>query len=103
MCGLVSTILAGGWAMQSAEDVPLPPGVNKVPHDPSAFRPDPEYGEESYNADAQLKIYGDKRAVPVMRPLLELGREMYREGPFQPGINVVGKKNLVFANLLARG
>jgi hypothetical protein len=102
-CGLVTVILAGGWAVHGAEDVPLPPGVTKVPYDPSAFRPDPDYGEESYNADAQLKIYGDKRAVPVMRPLLELGREMYREGPFQPGVNVVGKKNLVFANLLASG
>ena len=80
----------------------LPPGFNSVPYDPKVFRPDPAY-TNAYNPDVQLKIYGDKRAVPTTRPMIELGRELYRQDPFQPGYDWLGKKNLVFANLLVSG
>ena len=86
-----------------AADSVAPSGTTLVPHDPGGFRSDPTYPSNAYDAEGQLKIYGDKRAVPTARPLLELGREMYREGPFQPGVDVLGKKNLVFANLLVSG
>jgi hypothetical protein len=81
----------------------LPPGVTLVPHDPKVFRPDPSYADKPYDPEAQLKIYGDKRYVPTTRPLIELGRELYRQGPFQPGKEWLGKKNLVFADLLVSG
>ena len=86
-----------------ADTTNLPPGVQPVPYNPKAFRPDPAYTNDAYNADVQLKIYGDKRAVPTTRPMIELGRELYRQGPFKPGYEWLGKKNLVFANLLVSG
>lgn len=86
-----------------ADSTNLPPGVTAVPHDPTVFRPDPSYTDEAYDAEAQHKIYGDKRAVPTTRPLIELGRELYREGPFQPAPDFLGKKNLVFAHLMVSG
>jgi hypothetical protein len=79
-----------------------PPGTTPVPYDPKAFRPDPSY-TNAYNSDVQLRIYGDKRAVPTSRPLIELGRELYRQGPFQPAPDFLGKKNLFFAQLLVSG
>ena len=79
------------------------PGVQPVPYDPKAFRPDPSYTNDAYNADVQLRIYGDKRAVPTTRPMIEIGRELYRQGPFEPGYDWPGKKNLIFANLLVSG
>ncbi len=99
-------LVVGCWmfsiAHSPADTTNLPPGVQPVPYDPAVFRPDPGY-TNLYNADVQLRIYGDKRAVPTTRPLLELGRELYRQGPFEPGVNVLGRKNLVFANLLVSG
>jgi hypothetical protein len=86
-----------------ADSTNIAPGVTPVPYDPKVFRPDPNYADEAYNADAQLKIYGDKRAVPTTRPLIELGRELYRQGPFQPAPDFLGEKNLVFAQLLVSG
>ncbi|MBI3881736.1 MAG: hypothetical protein HY301_16930 [Verrucomicrobia bacterium] len=74
-----------------------------APYDAKVFRPDPAYPDSAYSAEAQLQIYGDKRAVPTTRPLIELGRELYREGPFQQAPTLLGKKNLVFANLLVSG
>lgn len=101
-CSVLPGLLLAGLSSFAAETV-APSGTQLVPHKPGVFRPDPVYPANSYDADAQLKIYGDKRAVPTMRPLIELGREMYREGPFKPGLEILGKKNLVFANLLVSG
>ena len=102
--GVGCSALSSAFALAAfAAEPSAPSGTTLVPHDPGVFRPDPVYPADGYDADAQLKIYGDKRAVPTARPLLELGREMYREGPFQPGLDFLGKKNLVFANLLVSG
>jgi hypothetical protein len=87
-----------------AQPVPLP-------DDPAAlndeldglFRPDPTYGEKPYDPQAQLDIYGAKRSVTTARPLLELGRELYGAGPFQPGHNLAGRRNLFFPWLLVYG
>ncbi len=96
-------LLLSAFSSFAAETPQFSSGAKLVPHDPKVFRPDPVYPAGSYSAEEQLKIYGDKRAVPTTRPLLELGRELYREGPFQPGLDVLGRKNLVFANLLVSG
>lgn len=99
-----AALWAAAFGATAAEEHPaLLPGLTPVPYDPGVFRADPSYTNATYSAEAQLKIYGDKRHVPTMRPLIELGRDLYREGPFEPGVNLLGKKNLVFANLLASG
>lgn len=80
-----------------------PPGTTLVTNDPNAFLPDPFYGDRPYDPQAQVDIYGGKHANPTARPLLELGRELYREGPFTPAPNVFGAKNLLFNHLLVYG
>jgi hypothetical protein len=72
-------------------------------HDNAVFRPDPSYADKPYDAEKQVEIYGGKYSNPTARPLLELGRELYTSGPFQPGINLAGKKNLLFPHVMAYG
>jgi len=91
----------GAWA---AGDPPqIPPESQMIPFDSKVFRPDPNYAEKSYGADAQINIYGGKYPVPTTRPLLELGRELYREGPFTKAPAALGGKNLIFGSLLVSG
>ncbi|MBI3297290.1 MAG: hypothetical protein HYZ75_03935 [Elusimicrobia bacterium] len=67
------------------------------------FAPDPAPSDKPYDAAGQLEIYGGKRAVPTPRPLLELGRELYREGPLRPSRTWLGRKNPVSPQLTAYG
>jgi hypothetical protein len=67
-----------------------------------AFAPDP-VNALPYDYQRQLDIYGAKHPNPTARPLLELGRELYGPGQFQPGINLFGEKNLLFPQLLFYG
>lgn len=67
------------------------------------FRPGPVYPPDSYDVDAQIAIYGGKRAVETPRPLLELGYRQYSEGPLGAGFDLVGRRNLVRPQLLAYG
>ncbi len=106
---VLNLIFAGVLGMvavrvQAADEGPaIPADATLVPYDRGVFRPDPFYGEQSYNAEEQIEIYGGKHANPTARPLLELGRELYTEGPFRKAPAPVGKKNLIFAHLLAYG
>ncbi|HEV2047081.1 MAG TPA: hypothetical protein VGQ95_10845 [Chthoniobacterales bacterium] len=75
----------------------LVPSNQRVP-----FSPDPAY-TAPYDPEAQLAIYGAKHPNPTARPLIEAGRELYGPGTFQPGINLLGEKNLVFPQLLMYG
>ena len=68
-----------------------------------AFRPDPVYEDTPYSAGEQQKIYGGKHANPTARPLIELGRPLYREGPYAPAHAWLGRKNLLFPNMTAFG
>ena len=79
------------------------PGVQKAPHDSGVFRPDPSYQDKPYDAEQQILIYGGKRKVDEPRPLLELGRPLYLEGPLPGGYNIVGRKNLVNPSLQVYG
>ena len=81
----------------------ITPGVRVVEHDSKYFRPDPDYADKPYEAGRQAAIYGGKYANPTARPLLELGRELYTSGPLRPGLNLVGKKNLLFPHAHAYG
>lgn len=101
-------ILLLALAMPLMAEGPVPgqeiaPGIKVSEHDSKVFRPDPNYEDKPYDAEKQLEIYGGKHANPTARPLLELGRELYTSGPFRPGINLVGKKNLLFPHAHAYG
>jgi hypothetical protein len=81
----------------AAEDDKAPPSMSPeaqpAEHDSSLFRPDPSYEEKPYDPEAQLLIYGGKRRVPTPRPLFELGRRLYWDGPIPPTGTLFGKKN----------
>jgi hypothetical protein len=67
------------------------------------FGADPVYEESAYDADAQYAIYGNKRAVDIVHPLIELGQPLYGDGPLNKSYNVVGSKNLVSPQLYVYG
>lgn len=81
----------------------MSPEAMPIPFDPGVFSPDPNYEDVPYDAKAQLDIYGAKSAVTTQRPLLELGRELYQSGPFQPMANVLGDKNPLAPHLYVYG
>ena len=85
------------------EPTAMSPGVRLVPLDPKAFGKDPVYEERAYDAAAQLDIYGGKRRVEKVRPLIELGGPLYGEGPLGPSYNLFGAKNLVAPQLYVYG
>jgi len=77
--------------------------MRSVAYDRSAFRSDPAYQDEPYDADAQILIYGGKTKVTTQRPIPELGRPFYDVGPLSSGINLFGRKNLAFGHLYGFG
>lgn len=79
------------------------PAAAPAEYDPSAFRPDPAYGS-TWDPAQQEDIYGGKVPVRTQRPLLELGRELYREGPLQPGRSwLFGDENRLYPHLMVYG
>jgi len=74
----------------------MSPQANEVDYDNSKFGSDPVYDDKPYSADEQIKIYGDKKAVEVVRPLFEIFRPQYSEGPFSQGDNPFGTKKHFF-------
>ena len=87
---LLPMALAVGFALHApfaacAEHAP--PDTSKeatvVKHTDDVFAGDPVYEDKPYSGEAQLKIYGGKFVVPTPRPLLELGRAIYKAGPLQ--------------------
>ena len=101
LCLILPALLAQASAPET--ELEAAPAVTAAEHDTQGFRPDPTYENKPYDAEKQLAIYGGKHANPTARPLLELGRELYTSGPFRPGINLVGKKNLLFPHAQAYG
>ena len=45
------------------------------------------YGDKPYDAAKQVEIYGGKRNIDEPRPIIEIGRPLYREGPLAGGYN----------------
>lgn len=81
-------------ALQAAEEKPeMAPEARPVPHQDKAFAPDPSYADKPYDIGEQLRIYGGKSQVRTPRPLLELGRPIYRGGPYDPPGTWLGAKN----------
>lgn len=77
--------------------------VRPVVYDRTAFRSDPSYENEPYDPEAQILIYGGKTEIATQRPIPELGRPLYDVGPLGQGVNVVGRKNLIFGHLYGFG
>ncbi len=98
LLALAATVVAGAESAPQAS-----PDAKPAPYDPKVFLRDPSYEDKPYDAAAQVDIYGGKRPVPATRPFLEEGRELYKEGPFRVAPSPLGKKNLVFAHLMAYG
>jgi len=67
--------------------------VQETEFDTEFFKPDPTYQDSPYSVEQQLQIYGGKFGVDFPRPLLELGREIYREGPLQRSGVALGRTN----------
>lgn len=93
------------FAASAHDDSPrkMDPVVTPTDHDSDVFKADPTYEEKPYDAERQLDIYGGKRNIEEPRPILEVGRPQYVEGPFGQGINVIGEKNLLFPSLSVFG
>jgi len=106
LAGVVGIVMVSNMGLNAyaADVVPdMSSDVRPVGTDLNLFRADPSYDSSIYNSDDQIKIYGGKRGMDEPRPLLELGRPIYQEGPFKPGINVVGTKNLLYPGLSIYG
>lgn len=84
------TLAPSAWAAGPAK---MDPAAKATKYDPDAFRPDPNYKNQGYSAGEQLRIYGGKKAVDTPRPLIELGREIYRSGPLQSSGTLFGALN----------
>lgn len=92
--GAVAFALAAGAA--AAEATPrMSPEARPAPHDSGVFRSDPGYDAKPYDVDSQQEIYSGKHAIDEPRPVFEIGRPIYTEVPFDEGINLIGRKNLL--------
>lgn len=100
--GVLSVVLLGVDAAAQQPPREMSPEARPVPNDRGVFGPDPAY-DTRYNPNAQIDIYGGKRAIDAPRPLFELGRPLYTEGPFTEGINYFGERNLVYPAFSAFG
>jgi hypothetical protein len=83
-----------GPSTAGEEEIKHSPEARMVEFDPAVFSGDPPPGK--FDPAEQEKIYGNKYPVTSQRPLLELGRELYVKGPFKPGLDWLGDKNLIW-------
>lgn len=81
----------------------MAPNARMVQHDNNVFKSDPDYGDDIYNAEAQKAIYGGKQAVFTPRPLLELGRPQYQNGPLSRTFSIIGDRNQIAPALAVYG
>lgn len=104
---LISAGAAPLFAVDEADPEKEPPaipeGARFVDHDSTVFKADPVYEDEPYDPEAQLEIYGGKHMNRTARPLLEIGRPLYREGPLQPARNWFGERNPAIPHLMVYG
>lgn len=111
-----------GWSLPNFEDSSiLPPYISvspsssdsikremspeaiQVPHDFNGFGPNPQYVEEEYDAKAQYEIYGGKKRIDKVLPLIQLGEPLYTEGALANNYNIIGQKNLVSPQFIVSG
>ncbi len=65
------------------------------PFDPSVFCPDPRYDGLAYEPRREIGPYVDRWHQCSQRPLIELGRGVYRDGPVPRSYSFLGSKNLI--------
>lgn len=75
---------------------------SKVGSKEDLFLPDPQYQEE-YSAGEQADIYGAKSAVEPPRPPIEIGRQQYTSGIYDPSDTLFGEKNPLLPGLAVYG
>ncbi len=81
----------------------MSPEVERVEHDSSVFGADPTYEEKPYDIEAQIQIYGGKRAFDQSRPIFEIGRPIYTSGQYTDYPNLLGEKNPLSPHLYLYG
>ena len=81
----------------------MSPEAKPVQFNRNVFGPDPDYADKPYDPKAQLEIYGGKHRVNGPRPPVEIGRDLYSEGPLGNGYNLIGSKNRLFPQLMVFG
>ncbi|MCA9230136.1 MAG: hypothetical protein KDA57_05765 [Planctomycetales bacterium] len=59
------------------------------------FTPDPFYDCDSWDACAELNVYGGKRLNRIQRPAVEWGLPLYLNGPIPPSGTALGCTNLI--------
>lgn len=69
----------------------------------NAFGPDPEYDETAYDTEEQIGIYGGKSAVEPPRPPIEIGRQQYTSGVYDPSNTILGELNPLLPGLAIYG
>ena len=66
------------------------------------FRPGPLY-EKNYDAQGNVDIYGAKSVIDPPRPPIELGRQQYTSGQYDPSSNILGELNPLLPGLAIYG
>ncbi len=92
-----------GEAGQSASDSEGGTSTHKkIKVTKNTFQSGPQY-DSTYDAEEQAEIYGGKSAVEPPRPLLEIGREQYTSGIYDPSSTLLGETNPLLPGLAVYG
>ncbi|MFZ1105777.1 MAG: hypothetical protein WAN86_23460 [Hyphomicrobiaceae bacterium] len=91
----------GAYAKKTADGT-ADPTHKVVDGKDDLFRAGPQY-DKNYDAKSQVDIYGAKREVEAPRPLLELGREQYTSGGYEPSSTLLGELNPLLPGLSIYG
>ncbi|NND82201.1 MAG: hypothetical protein HKN50_07220 [Gammaproteobacteria bacterium] len=103
LAGLLLSFSAGVSLADDEYHPEMGPQAEQTKHSDEVFSPDPDYADEAYDAEAQIEIYGGKKAVHTPRPLLELGRPQYQAGPLTKTSPVFGERNRTATALAVYG
>lgn len=106
-------VLAAGVPRVLADDEKPPemsPGVKLLGHLEAVekpadgwFKPDPNYENEPYDAEAQLAIYGGKHMNKTAQMPVERGIRLYDRGAYTPRPTFLGQRNPINSHFMAYG
>lgn len=82
---------------------PMDPAAKLVKFDENAFKPDPNYKDDRYDAKEQLQIYGGKKANDEPFYPFFFGRRLYPVGQFNEGLSILGTKNRIYPHFMGFG
>jgi hypothetical protein len=95
----------GAYSKKKTADDSADPAARKrgnVAGKEDLFLPGPQY-DEKYNARGNIDIYGKKVAVEPPRPPIELGRQQYTSGQYDPSSTLFGELNPLLPGLAVYG